>query len=246
MTSLPSLLFTGRSAEKSGKILKNMSEDALILFTRLPLPGQTKTRLMPWLSPEQCAALHRAMLADMSDALRRTGGADQNLFVYYTPEGDLSELRELCGDARYKLQRGEDLGERMDRAMRETFTLGYASCLLMGSDVPEATEDAVETAAALLRTHDAVLAPTEDGGYWLVGLKAPCGAIFAHRSYGAENALMATLKGCERAGLSVALGPRLRDIDRIEDLRDYAEHPGKTKPRCRVLIAELLRNLQTS
>jgi rSAM/selenodomain-associated transferase 1 len=212
--------------------------EALILFTRLPLPGRTKTRLMPWLGPEECAALHRAMLRDTSETLRRTG---RDIFVFYTPDGDLTELRRLCGEAVYLPQEGEgeNLGERMDRATRKVLGLGYDSCLLLGSDIPAVTQEALETASALLLTHDAVLAPTEDGGYWLVGLKRPCGPIFAHRRYGSAGAFEAAREGCARAGFSLAVGPKLRDIDEIDDLRFYAAHPGTEMPHTRIEVAGL-------
>ena len=212
------------------------AKEALVLFTRLPLPGRTKTRLMPWLTPEQCAALHCAMLEDISETLRRFGG---DIFVFYTPDGDSTELRQLCGEAVYLPQDGADLGERMDRATREVLARGYASCLLLGSDIPSVTEETLESVSAMLRTHDVVLAPTEDGGYWMVGLKKPCSAIFTHRHYGSANAFSASQEGCAQANLRLAVGPKLRDIDEIEDLRHYATHPGKKMPRSQNLIEKL-------
>ena len=207
-----------------------------MLFTRLPLPGETKTRLMPWLTPEQCAALHCVMLMDISATLRRFGG---DLFIFYTPDGDEAELRQLCGEAIYLVQDGADLGERMDRATREVLGRGYASCLLLGSDIPSVTEDALESVSALLQTHDVVLAPTEDGGYWLVGLKQPCSLIFAHPCYGTAKAFDAAQKGCEQANLRLAVGPKLWDIDEIGDLRYYMAHPGREMPHTQSLIDRL-------
>ncbi|MDR2180506.1 MAG: TIGR04282 family arsenosugar biosynthesis glycosyltransferase [Synergistaceae bacterium] len=211
-------------------------KEALILFTRLPIPGQTKTRLMPWLTPEQCAALHRAMLRDICGTLRRTGG---DIFIFYTPKGDAAELRQLCGEASYLAQEGADLGERMDRATREILSRGYASCLLLGSDIPSVTEEDLGAARALLSKHDAVLAPTEDGGYWLVGLKGPCSSIFIHPYYGSARAFEAARRGCMQANLSLALGAKLRDIDEIDDLRHYAAHPGTKMPYSQSLINRL-------
>ena len=212
------------------------AKEALILFTRLPLPGQTKTRLMPWLSPAQCAELHRAMLTDISETLSRM---DKDVFVFYTPEGDLTELRRLCGDKIFLPQRGVGLGERMDRAIREVLARGYASSLLLGSDVPLVTEKDIEAASERLLTNDVVLGPTEDGGYWLIGLKRPCSQIFTRQPYGTADAFTAARTACERAGLSLAVGPLLRDIDLIEDLRHYAKCPGNNMPRTRNLIEEL-------
>jgi rSAM/selenodomain-associated transferase 1 len=213
-----------------------MSREALILFTRLPLPGRTKTRLMPWLTPEQCAALLRVMLTDIVVTLKHTG---KDVFVFYTPEGDLTELHEICGDVVFALQQGADLGERMDRAIRDVLERGYVSCLLLGSDVPAVTEKDLETASELLLAHDVVLAPTEDGGYWLVGLKRPCSRIFTHQPYGTADAFTAALAACKQAGLTFAVAPTLRDIDLIEDLRYYAKYPGENMPHTQKWIEAL-------
>jgi rSAM/selenodomain-associated transferase 1 len=217
-----------------------MPKEALILFTRMPLPGRTKTRLMPWLDPDQCAALHRAMLTDIGDTLRRAG---KEVFVFYTPGGDPAALRRLCGDAVYLTQQGADLGEKMDQATREIFSRGFDSCLLMGSDIPAVTEDDLRAASDVLLTHDVVLAPTEDGGYWLIGLKQPCSQIFAHQPYGSLNVLEAAQSVCRKIGVSLALGPRLRDIDQMEDLFYHAAHPGKRMPRSQKLIDEFLSKM---
>jgi rSAM/selenodomain-associated transferase 1 len=211
------------------------------MFTRLPLPGRTKTRLMPWLAPEQCAALHRAMLRDISGTLRMTG---LDIFILYTPDGDLTELRGLCGEAVYLPQRGSGLGERMDRATREILSRGYGFCLLLGSDVPEVAAEDIETAGALLSEHDVVLAPAEDGGYWLVGLKEPCSRIFRRQPYGTEDAFESARTTCRRINLSVAAGRRLRDIDRIDDLRSYAARPRPEMTHSQPLIEELLRDAE--
>jgi rSAM/selenodomain-associated transferase 1 len=219
------------------------SKEALILFTRLPLPGQTKTRLMPWLTPEECAALHRAMLRDISATLRRVSG---DIFIFYTPDGDLAELRQICGNAVYLPQEGVGLGERMNWATREILGRGYASCLLLGSDIPSVTEEILGTASALLSKHDAVLAPAEDGGYWLVGLRRPCSLIFAHRYYGSAGAFEAARAGCARANLRLAIGPKLRDVDEIDDLRHYAAHPGTEMPYSQSLINALTAKLPSA
>jgi rSAM/selenodomain-associated transferase 1 len=223
--------------------MSDTSKEALILFTRLPLPGQTKTRLMPWLTPEQCAELHCAMLRDISGTLKRMGN---DLFIFYTPNGNLEELRRICGDAIYLPQEGTGLGERMDCATQEVLGRGYASCLLLGSDIPSVTEGILRIVSAMLLTNDAVLAPTEDGGYWIVGLKQPCSLIFTHPYYGSEDAFEAARRGCVQANLRLAVGPKLRDIDEIDDLRYYAAHPGIEMPYSQSLIDTLAAKLPSA
>ena len=95
---------------------------AIICFTRAPIPGQTKTRLMPRLTGEQCAVLHRAFLRDLSRAFAQV---DADLYIAYTPEGGEAALREFFPAARTLFpQRGEDLGSRMEGALDRVLELG--------------------------------------------------------------------------------------------------------------------------
>ena len=121
---------------------------ALICFTRPPAPGRTKTRLMPLLSGEECAALHTAFLRDIAAVC---GRVDADLYVAYAPEGDWGILRELFPAALDLFpQDGEGLGERMHRALSRVLALGYDACVLIGSDLPELTEGHLAAAFAAL------------------------------------------------------------------------------------------------
>ena len=107
---------------------------AVICFTRVPVPGKTKTRLMPLLGGKNCARLHTAFLQDLADVYRQL---DADLFVAYAPEPHWEPLREIFPFARGFLeQQGADLGQRMDNALRWVLAQGYAACVLTGSDLP--------------------------------------------------------------------------------------------------------------
>ncbi|GHS93436.1 hypothetical protein AGMMS50276_03920 [Synergistales bacterium] len=197
---------------------------AIILFTKLPIPGQTKTRMMPRLTPLQCAALTRDMLTRVAETLR---ALCRDIFVFYTPSGDayrdeVSELKRICGLAEYLPQEGGDLGVRMDNAIRYALSR-YDECVLMGSDVPSVTAEHIENAFSLLSGHDAVIAPTEDGGYWLIGMKDSFSGVFSRQPYGTEDAFTSALAAFSEGKKSVGVGERLRDIDTAEDLEYYSE-----------------------
>lgn len=190
---------------------------AWICFTRVPLPGRTKTRLLPLLSPEECAALHRAFLRDLS-AVAST--LDAALFVAHTPEAGWEQLRPLFPRAAgFFPQEGEGLGQRMSHALEWVLSLGYDACVLTGSDLPELTAAQLESAFRALERADAVLGPSDDGGYYLVGLKRPCPALFERQSYGGSSVLESTLAAAAQAGLSTALALPCRDVDTPEELR---------------------------
>ena len=198
---------------------------ALICFTRPPIPGRTKTRLMPLLSGEECAALHTAFLRDIAAVC---GRVDADLYVAYAPEGDWGILRELFPAALDLFpQDGEGLGERMHRALSRVLALGYEACVLIGSDLPELTEGHLAAAFAALEEADASLGPTEDGGYYLVGLKKPCRALFAGQAYGHESVYENAWAAIRGAGLRFRPAPPCRDVDVPEDL---CRLPGTVRP----------------
>lgn len=194
-------------------------KQAVILFTRVPIPGQTKTRMMPELSPADCARLHTCFLKDIRKELEKI---EADLYIAYTPKGNADRLKWIFGgEAEYFPQKGSDLGEKMSHALENVFGMGYDSCILMGADVPELLSESVVRSFELLIEHDVVLGPTVDGGYYLVGMKKPQPAIFQVKSYGKESVLAGTLRAAEDAGLTVGLTDLLADMDTVADLNDY-------------------------
>ena len=108
---------------------------AIIVFTRVPVPGQTKTRLMPYFPPQECARLHTCFLKDIAGQCKKT---QADLYVCYTPDDKGDVLKTIFGDDElYFPQMGESLGERMYMAIQRVLAKDYESCVLIGTDVPE-------------------------------------------------------------------------------------------------------------
>lgn len=192
---------------------------AVIIFTRVPRPGETKTRMMPHLSAIQCARLHTCFLKDIAGQCRDCGA---DVFVSYTPENGRKELEQILGPADgWFPQEGETLGERMYRAIAQAFGRGCGSCLLVGTDVPELHKSSLEKAFAVLEDKDTVFGRTGDGGYYLVGMKRPLREAFSLNSYGHARVLEETLRDMEQAGLTVGFTDQLTDMDIPADLRGY-------------------------
>lgn len=223
----------GHGEREDGEASEDAEARVLILFTRVPTPGKTKTRLSPALSPEDCAEAQRALLADAVQAL---SALDCDVTVCYAPDhegrpdaaGLFDRFTAILGACyrhptrrlRLARQRGGGLGERMDAAFADAFAQGAARCLLMGSDVVGVTATDLEEAFRQLDDADVVLGPAEDGGYWLVGLKRPFPELFAGKRYGGSGAYADARAACAGHGRSVAEGPRKHDVDTPEDLRE--------------------------
>lgn len=198
-----------------------MDKRALILFTKLPLAGKVKTRLMTHLPGTECAELQWALLRDLAPSLK----GEDDLFVCYTPHRLEAErrLRTLLRPANFLPQWGSDLGKRMHRAFRQVFGQGYDSCLLLGSDIPFVGKEDIAQAWQILDTHDAVFGPSEDGGYWLVGLKKLFAPLFERRNYGHGAVLAQALAVCADHGLSAGMASAKRDLDVWEDLLHFRQ-----------------------
>lgn len=194
---------------------------AVILFTRVPEPGKTKTRLMPAYTPEECAAIHTDFLRRIA---KEAGNVYADLRVYATPSVEDPAFRKLFPrGAQFFLQEGEDLGVRMEWALEETLKDGYDAAVLVGTDLPELTAEDFRCAFRILEQKDVVLGPTGDGGYWLIGLTAPNHAPFEPKEYGVGSVFEKTLDGIRAAGLTVGTVRTLDDVDTPEDLDAYRE-----------------------
>ena len=189
----------------------------LLIFAKAPQPGLAKTRLIPALGAVGAADLARQMLTHtLAQALAAEAQAVE---LCMSPAAvDPAWLGVALPDALELSDQGEgDLGERMDRAMQRALTRQPA-VLLMGSDCPALGAAHISEAARQLRRHDAVLVPAADGGYVLIGLKAPCPEVFTHMAWSTPAVATETLRRLATLGLRVWLGPTLHDIDEADDL----------------------------
>ena len=178
----------------------------IIVFAKAPVPGEAKTRLIPKLGAWRAARLHARLTAH---ALRTALAADPVVELHGTRQH--SRFRRL--NVRFRLQRGRDLGERMYRALSKA----RKPAILIGSDCPELTAADLRRAGRWLRGgYDAVLAPAEDGGYALIGLRTVRKEFFQGIAWGGAKVYADTAK--KLAGYRWRALRRVWDVDRPEDL----------------------------
>jgi rSAM/selenodomain-associated transferase 1 len=191
-------------------------EVRLAVFARAPVAGEAKTRLVPLLGPEGAAALHEALLRRaLATALAARAGPVE---LWCAPDARHPFFGRCAVEygVRLREQRGADLGERMGAAFAAA--LGEnASLVVIGSDCPALTPAVLREAALALGTHDAVIAPAEDGGYVLVGLSGPDPGLFAGIAWGSATVMADTRERLARAGSNWKELGTLWDIDRPED-----------------------------
>ncbi len=196
----------------------------LILFTRYPEAGVTKTRLIPALGPAGAADLQRRMTDHViARALALIQSRKVSVEVRF--EGGSEErMRGWLGNSpQYCRQGPGDIGARMRRALGASFNEGIERAVLIGSDIPGITTTILASAFDQLESVDLVLGPAADGGYYLVGLQhsawaAAADGFFRDVPWGTERVLAVTREKIASLGLQAVFLETLADIDRPEDL----------------------------
>jgi rSAM/selenodomain-associated transferase 1 len=217
---------------------------ALAVMAKVPVPGLVKTRLCPPLTPGQAAALARCLLLDTLAKVRQTPGAAPCLV--YAPAGARGAFRDLAGDDIALLpQEGRDLGERMHRLSSRLLAAGCAAVVILGTDSPTLPAAVLADAVAHVRRgkDDLILGPSEDGGYYLIGLSRPQPDLFAGVAWGGSGVLADTRERARRRGLRVRLLPRWWDVDTPADLARLREELRRTGSDTAPRTAAYLRTL---
>lgn len=195
----------------------------LVVFAKAPIPGQVKTRLCPPLTPDEAATIHGSFVLD---TVERTKAATERFtlpidrFLACAPSSAHPFFKVL--EARHHIrlidQAGEDLGERMARTFDQLFARGYRSVVLVGTDIPSLPLEEYRRTFGLLESHDLVIGPALDGGYYLLGLNRPVPELFVGIPWSTGLVLKATEDKARSLGLTVALTAPWRDVDTIDDL----------------------------
>ena len=197
--------------------MQDKQNPAIIITTRVPVDASCKTRLSPLLDARERCLLQRAMIEDELEAIRQTG---LPCLAFFTPAEEEGAMLDIAGDCTAILpQTGAGLGQMMRNAFEHAFAEGYSPCILVGSDVPQLSEDDFRQAMGALEGNDVVLGPTEDGGYCLIGMNGLVEAAFDVQAYGTRSVLDETVRALEAGGCRVALTQTHRDVDTPEDLK---------------------------
>lgn len=197
---------------------------AIIIFSRIPVPGQTKTRLMSYYSGKECAKIHQTFIDRIMKVVETV---DADILVTYTPDCAMEKLIEVFGSqvVEFFPQVEKNLGLRMHHAFLQAFERGYDQVLLMGTDVPDIRKEILED--AFLKLHedgenvDIVINPTRDGGYYLIGMKEPHEEIWKIEHYGGNTVLEDTIRCIKACQLSIGTGEELMDIDMADEYQRW-------------------------
>ena len=218
--------------------------ERLVLFTRYPKPGKTKTRLIPALGADGAAELQRQMTEHVLDRICGLNRSRQvELEVRY--EGGNRALMEkwLGPDLSYHSQGRGNVGERMASTFAKAFLQGMDRVVIVGSDCPGVTEVTVGTGFDLLNEFDLVLGPAKDGGYYLIGLRQEKPELFKDIPWGTAEVRARTLEIAIQLGLRWIEVEPLSDVDRVEDIevweREATSREDPPQPAISIIIPTL-------
>jgi rSAM/selenodomain-associated transferase 1 len=190
-------------------------------MTKVPRAGAVKTRLQPPLSAEEAAALNACFLRDTALAISRAGEKVRGIAVY-TPAGASHEYDKILPcDFELLPQRGNGFGERLFLATEDLLRVGFQSCCLIDSDSPTVTAEVFREAVDALEgeAERVVLGPTDDGGYYLIGMKYPYAQLFEDIDWSTERVFDQTITRAQEIGLDVHVLPTFFDVDDRTALR---------------------------
>lgn len=240
-----------------------MAKTTLIVFLKIPEKGKVKTRLSKALDEDFVLELYKAFVSDLVEKLKPV---HHKLFFVWPPAKDsadpfeknaaliekgkyfaekINELEKLImPDMPFYSQQGDHLGEKMANAFESVFDEGYERAVLIGTDIPEISCDIILKAFDLLESQKAVIGPSADSGYYLIGFSKSgfSKSVFDHIEWSSPKVLSQTLARMKSQGISLSFLPVLDDIDTIEDLRALAlrcEKGNEIGPRTRKMLEQL-------
>lgn len=225
-----------------------MSNSTLGIFVKQPVPGQVKTRIAAALGVEAATAVYAAFISDVADRFRETADHRVLCFSPATPDAREYFLQVAAGDYQLSPQPEGSLGDRMSRFFEHQFPASEvaAGCaesgaggrvVLIGSDSPTLPRGFVERAFEALRTHQCVLGPATDGGYYLIGQGERSQPIFNGIDWSTPAVLEQTIRQIDELGLHISLLPPWYDVDTPEDWQLLRGHIRAM--RCAGLAPEL-------
>jgi rSAM/selenodomain-associated transferase 2/rSAM/selenodomain-associated transferase 1 len=204
--------------------MSEIFEKRIIIFTRYPEPGTTKTRMIPELGPDGAAELQRQMTEHIIARVDELCTVHQFAVEIRYEGGNDNLMAQWLGHGfTYCHQGSGDIGLRMGRALQDAFEQGCKTVLIIGSDIPDITMDIMQNAFETLEQKDLVLGPAADGGYYLIGVNHNIfrhwhPQLFKNITWGTDRVLPETLDIAKKLELNFSLLDTLGDVDRPEDL----------------------------
>lgn len=195
--------------------------NAIIIFSRLPIGRETKTRLSTLLNEKEREILHITMWKDIfSEVIKLKNSSD--IFLFWTGNGNVNDYKEYIPEIfKIQTQIGLTLGDKMKNSMEDIFKMGYSRAILIGSDIPALKSENLQKALYILKNSDIVLGSSLDGGYWLIGMSKFIPEVFNVSSWGISSVLENTITQIKQYSFKYEFCDTLSDIDTPDDIKNF-------------------------
>ena len=195
--------------------------DAVVLvFAKAPIPGEVNTRLIPCIGVDAATQLQVELIHSRLESLKKQGLC--NVELWCSPDSNhifFQQCQKQYGVTLFE-QQGDDLGERMSSAIKESLQR-FKRVVLIGTDAPSLTTKHIETSIKKLGSNDVVIAPAEDGGYVLIGMAQHCDTVFQSVPWGTGEVLACTRENISADNMIGCEIETCWDIDRVGDYWRY-------------------------
>ncbi len=188
-----------------------MGKNLLIIFLKNLIHGKVKTRLAKTIGDQAALDIYKELIGITES---ETETLDITRHIYYSQEIEDSMWQN---DLKF-IQKGDDLGSKMQNAFQDGFENGYENIIIIGSDLPNISKEIIETGFEKLKNHDLVFGPADDGGYYLLGMSQMVKSVFENKPWSQSSLLELTLRELKEQKKSILLLKTLNDIDTYEDL----------------------------
>ncbi len=226
--------------------MRTSPQSCILFFVKNPVKGEVKSRLAAALGETIAVELYKNFILDM---LTTIDSCKARCLICFFPEGAQKKLKHWLGRSYHYLpQEGKDLGERMKNGFLEAFLMKCKNVVLIGSDIPDLPLSPLKQAFRMLKTHDAVVGPAHDGGYYLIGFRHDTFVpeVFDRLTWGGKTVLRNTLNRLKKRGYRVHLLPARNDVDTVADVTALLQRNKSAKCACPNTITYLKKAAKSS
>ncbi len=216
-------------------------EKAIIIFTKFPEYGKVKTRLAATIGNDKAIKFYKICAENLFDTAAELENSVR-VFLFYNSKKNEQKIRKWINrDFIYFPQTGNDLGEKMLNAFTKVSEEGYEKIVIVGTDIPDISAALLRNAFDELDTSDVVVGPSQDGGYYLLGMKDVYRRLFDKIEWSTSEVFDKTIKKIKKMNLKYSVLPVLQDIDTEMELLKWlnsGDGNGEFKEKLRKKVFE--------
>lgn len=214
--------------------------DAIIVFAKYPEEGSVKTRLAKTTGNKFAAKFYKLCAEHTFGELKKFSQQRHKVYVFYSLEKDKQRIQSWINfDFSYFYQTGEELGEKMFNAFGKVFEDEIEKAVIIGTDLPDISSEIIRLALTSLEKYDAVIGPSNDGGYYLLGIKQLTKKLFEGIKWSSGSVFSKTIEILNGQNQEVKILPELIDIDTETDLVNWLNNKSDNDSGLRTLIKDI-------